>query len=281
MLVCITGCARHINAPEEVVPLPETRFRVDPGVRFTSEDAPALFADVYTPVSIGPFPTIVAIAGMDWRDGRARDLRFIGEFFAQKGFAVVAIEHRSVTDGGLPMVMQDLHTALRWVQGNARNYRFDTQRLGLLGFSSGGHLAALQGLLLSTSKPSPLMSAGAGLPPIRAVVAGGAPLDLTRMSDNADVIRMLGGMAASDASPMQQLHDAAPPFFLFHGGSDQRVPFAHAEAFFADLQGRGVPSELYRMHWRGHATTYMTVSGALQAAAIFLWRHVAEASNTP
>lgn len=274
------GCARHVNAPAEAMPMPETRFRVDTGVRFTPDGAePALFADVYTPVTLGPYPTIVIVPAGRWETGRARDMRFVAEYLAQRGFAAVAVEHRPASRGDLDAQLGDLLDALRWIDREARSRRLDMQRVGLVGFESGGHLATLLTLSQSAAQPLPGLARDAALPPIRAVVAGGAPLDLAAMADNPDVSGLMGAADAEAlrrASPLHRVHAQAPPFFLFHGTTDGYVPVAQAEAMVTRLERHGVPVQLYRMSLRGHTTTYLTVSGALQAGARFLWRHVAE-----
>ena len=98
--------------------------------------------------------------------------------------------------------------------------------------------------------------------------------------DDTPALRALlqgnGEAARRMASPVHRMHAAAPPFFLFHGTRDAEVPIAQAEAMAETLTEQGVRVEFYRMELRGHTTTYLTVTGALQAAAQFLWRTVAE-----
>ena len=276
----LSACAQHVNAPTQVTPMPETRFRVHDPERITPADrTPVLHAYLYTPVTLGPYPTIVAIPGGEWSDGDATDMRFVAEYLAQRGFAVVAIEHRPAAQGGLNQVLADLHAGMRWMVRNARTHRLDMQRVGLLGFESGGHLAALLALAQNAPSPLPGLPRDAMLPAVRAVVAGGAPMDLTTFDDTPGLRALLpdGGAAARRmASPVHRLHAEAPPFFLFHGTRDAEVPIAQAEAMTQALGDQGVKVELYRMELRGHTTTYLTVTGALQAAAQFLWRTVAE-----
>lgn len=276
----LAGCAQHVNAPTERTPLPETRFRVEQGVVFSegADGAQALHADVYTPITLGPYPTVLAIPGDGWDGGHPKDLRFVAEYLAQRGLAVIAIEHRGAGGGvGLSEQLQDVHAALRWMRRNASSRRLDTERLAVLGFGSGGHLAAMLGLAQSAQRALPGLPRDPSLPPVRAVVAGGAPLNLLPAGDRADVRRLLPDVSEQtlrQASPVFAAHAEAPPFFFFHGGRDGRWPIAGAEAMLNELEHFGIRAELYRMEGRGHATVYLTVGGALTAAAEFLWREL-------
>lgn len=276
----LAACAQHINAPAERTPLPETRFRVEQGVVFKegAHEAQRLYADIYTPITLGPYPTVLAVPGGGWEGGHPKDMRFVAEYLAQRGLAVMAIQHRPVGDGvGLAEQVADLHAALSWVRSNASAHRLDTERLAVLGFESGGHLGAMLALAQSARRPLPGVPRDASLPPVRAVVAGGAALNLLPAADRIELRRLLPDTSEQmlrQASPVFAAHAEAPPFFLFHGDRDGRWPIAGAEAMFTELQQLGVRAELYRMKGRGHTTTYLTVSSALTAAAEFLWREL-------
>lgn len=283
LLILLGGCAQHLNAPSQPTPMPETRFRAYEPQRFNSEQrAVALHTYLFTPVTLGPYPTIVVIPGGDWEHGDAADMRFVGEYLAQRGFAVVAIEHRPASIGRLEAVLDDIRAGLRWTVRNAREYRLDMQRVGMLGFESGGHLAALVALAQSAPQPPAGVARDPSLPPLRAVVAGGAPMDLPALDASSGLRALLPAATDSalrEASPLSIVHADAPPFFLFHGTRDAKVPIAQAEAMTKALTERGVKVEFYRMELRGHTTTYLTVTGALQSAAQFLWRTVAEPAS--
>ena len=91
------------------------------------DSVPVLYAYLYTPVTLGPYPSIVTIPGGGWTDGDATDMRFVAEYLAQRGFAVLAIEHRPAAQGGLEQVLADLHAGMRWMVRNARAHRLDMQ----------------------------------------------------------------------------------------------------------------------------------------------------------
>jgi predicted alpha/beta hydrolase len=63
----------------------------------------------------------------------------------KEGFAVVTINYRSSSDAKFPAQIQDVKAAIRFIRGNSAAFSLDTNFIGVTGWSSGGHLAALTG----------------------------------------------------------------------------------------------------------------------------------------
>ena len=86
-----------------------------------------LHADVYLPEGTGaPFPAIIWIHGGGWRSGNrelAPDLR---RFFAERGFAMVAIDYRLSRAALFPAQIEDVRTAIRWLRSVASAYGIDS-----------------------------------------------------------------------------------------------------------------------------------------------------------
>ena len=60
-------------------------------------------------------------------------------------YTVFAVVHRSQPEFTIPEIIEDTQRAVRFVRYNAKTYGIDPNRIGLLGGSSGGHLALMQG----------------------------------------------------------------------------------------------------------------------------------------
>jgi acetyl esterase/lipase len=88
-------------------------------------------------------PVVVDVHGGAWSAGD----RSMGEFYdralAERGFVVVAIDFRQAPDFQHPAGSADVTRAVRWVRESARHLGADGSRVGLVGSSSGGHLALL------------------------------------------------------------------------------------------------------------------------------------------
>lgn len=198
----------------------------------------------------------------------------IAEGLASAGFVVMNAAYRFAPEYRFPAQLHDLQQALRWLRAHAQRFDVDSERIAGFGYSAGAHLVALLGLAAADEAlDSPHGGAGTRL---RAVVAGGTPTDLRKFEGGQLVPQFLGGnqRQAPDAyrlaSPVVHVTSDAPPFFLYHGGSDMLVSVDHAEDFAAALESAGVHVELYRMHLRGHITAFLTDGTAVARATAFL-----------
>jgi acetyl esterase len=90
----------------------------------------------------GPFPAILDMHGGCWCKGGPGECSVRGEVFAEAGMASAALDFRQAADT-YPSSLEDINYALRWLKAHAEDLRLDPDRIGILGQSSGGHLAML------------------------------------------------------------------------------------------------------------------------------------------
>ncbi len=102
-----------------------------------------LLARIFKPRGDGPFPLIVEVHGGAWCRGTRLNNKVIHEKLARSGVIVVALDFRMPPDGGYPDTISDVNYAVRWSKANAEKFKGDPRRVGLLGTSSGGHMAML------------------------------------------------------------------------------------------------------------------------------------------
>lgn len=114
-----------------------------PATRVRYGDARPQWADLYVPDGPGPHPVAVVIHGGSWRGQWGADLMTgLAADLADHGVATLNLEFRLVhTDGGWPATFQDLAAAIGLVTELAADHELDPTRLGVVGHSSGGHLA--------------------------------------------------------------------------------------------------------------------------------------------
>src|SRR6516162_650689 len=125
---------------------------IDRDVRYGEAGGQALLLDIYQPKERprGTLPAIVMIHGGGWRawpDGKwtkSTDAD-TAKAFARKGYWVASVEYRLSDVARFPAAVLDCKRAIRWVRAHAAEQRIDPEKIGVWGFSAGGHLALLMG----------------------------------------------------------------------------------------------------------------------------------------
>ena len=254
--------------------LGETGVKVHFDVSYCEQKDPLQLADVYMPaagdIEHQPrFPAIIAIHGGAWISGDKRFDALHCRKMAQKGYVVMAINYRLAPKHKHPAQIDDCREALRWLHEHAHEYHIDPDRLGVWGYSAGGHLAAL----MATDRR-------AEDPPIRVCVAGGAPCDLGMIPEDSRALAgFLGGTrrALSDvyskASPIEHVSSDDPPILLYHGDADELVPIAYASKMHKKLQECGVACEYLVLPGKSHIMAFVDAKG-ISTSIDFFDRHL-------
>jgi acetyl esterase len=112
-------------------------------VEFRSTPKRTLMARIYQPQGPGPFPTLLDVHGGAWHDKDRFANVPMCQAAAKSGVLVVAIDMRNSPEAPYPGSVQDAHYGVRWLKMKAREWKGDPENLGLLGSSSGGHVAEL------------------------------------------------------------------------------------------------------------------------------------------
>jgi acetyl esterase/lipase len=116
------------------------------GVVFAKHDGIELLGDFYLPKGRAKAPVLVAVHGGGWQVGSRQAYRYWGLFLSRAGYAVFAIDYRLGKDGKYPAAVYDTKAAIQFVRAKAADFNLDPDRIGLIGDSSGAHLAALVAL---------------------------------------------------------------------------------------------------------------------------------------
>ena len=193
-------------------------------------------------------PAFVFFHGGGWAGGMPEWGYRHCQHFAELGLVGLSFEYRlHWRHGTTPLEsMDDAWAALRWLRQNAGELGVDTNRIAVAGFSAGGHLAGVTGMLRD---PSSAPEAGAdkasndmsSLP--AAMVLMSAAIDVT---GDGWFRQLLAGRGDEvKASPAQQARPGLPPAIVFHGLDDPLCPFSKTEAFCRDLRNAGNRCELH------------------------------------
>ena len=165
------------------------------------------------------------------------------------GVAAFVLKYR-LADYGFPAPMQDACRAVRLVRSQAKRWKIAPDRIGILGFSAGGHLASTIGTHFD-SLPEAADDSLDGVscrPDFMILIY--PVISLTDSLGHAGSRRSLLGEQPDSSLVLRFCNErhvspSTPPTFLVHGSDDHTVPVLGSVAFYAALKRAGVPAELH------------------------------------
>lgn len=213
----------------------------------------------------------------------------IGRWLNSFGVAGFILKYRHRNSGagyGHPAPLQDAQRAVRTVRSKASQWDVDPDRIGVLGFSAGGHLAssALTHFNDKVYEPRDDLDRVSGRPdfgvlvyPVISLVEPYTHKGSGRNLLGADPGRTLVVKMSNE----KQVTAETPPTFLIHTWEDQAVPAENSIYFYLALREAKVPAEMHVFRkgrhgfglgqnhgavsaWPGLCETWMDVSGFLK-----------------
>jgi len=250
--------------------------------QFATPEGNPLFLEVYQPTAPGLYPAVVMLYGGGWSRGDSSENEAFGRFLAARGYVVVALEYRLTPDYRFPAQLADVRAGLAYVRQRAAEYAIDAERIALVGWSAGAHLAMLAGFQ--------------GEPGIKSIVDFYGPVDLAAgyanppVPDPLDVQQVLraflGGppselpKAYAEASPITYVKsagpDTLPSTLLVYGGRDHIVEAKYGEALYNRLLKSGNTAVWVRIPWAEHAFDAVFNGVSNQMALHFVERFLAQ-----
>jgi acetyl esterase/lipase len=173
------------------------------------------------------------------------------------------VSYRLTPAARFPAQIEDCKAAVRWLRAHAKDYKVNSERIGAVGFSAGGHLVCL----LGAAGPQDGLEGKGGNPDqssrVQAVVSFFGPTDFIKKTwaaetENVYLVPFLGDTyekAAEQyrkASPLNYVRKGAPPFLFFHGDKDTLVGIHNSEIMSKKLQEVGASARLVRIEGEGH-----------------------------
>ena len=233
-----------------------------------------LLMDIAEPRSgQGPFPAVVCIHGGAWAAGAKKDIEGYARTLAANGFVAANVEYRLAPAHKWPAQIEDCKCAVRYLRAHAKELNIDPDRIFASGFSAGGHLSLMLGLM----DPADGLEGEGGNPGFSSAVQGVAnfygPTDMRvwnltpkdaspeaekMVASSKDILVNVWGTAdrsapiLAQASPITYVDAQDPPILSFHGTKDDIVDISQARLLHAALEKTGVPQELVVMEGDGH-----------------------------
>jgi acetyl esterase/lipase len=187
--------------------------------------------------------------------------RQVADWFTARGFRAFILSYRLPANGYmLPIPLLDARRAVQTVRARARDYFIAPNRIVVIGFSAGGHLAALSATQFVPGDPEAADSIERvssrpdylvlGYPWIGAISSDTSHLSycqLMKVMDQCEALR-------TAYSPDLFVTKDTPPTFWFHTFNDETVPLEQGLRFYQALMKAGVPSEAHIFASGPHGT---------------------------
>lgn len=176
--------------------------------------------------------------------------RQVADWLNARGVTALVLRYRLAPRYRHPAPMQDVQRAVRTARARAAEWGIDPKRVGVWGFSAGGHLASTVATHFDdghADAPDPVERQGCRpdfLILAYPVITLEPPYTHRGSRDN-----LLGKQAdpklVGELSNDRRVTARTPPTFLFHTGNDRVVPPENSVLFYLALRKAGVPAELH------------------------------------
>jgi acetyl esterase/lipase len=255
----------------------ERPYRLTSEVVYGRRTGLALTYDVYTPKARANGAAIIFVLSGGWYSDRAVLGPFAAPFinsFVARGYTVFVVVHGSQPIFTIPDAVADVDRAVRFIRLHAKEYRIDSDRIGIAGASAGGHLSLMQAMAGDTGNPtavdlldrvsSRVQAVACFYPPTDFLNYGEAgkyafdadgllsafrtAIDVRALDQSTHRLERLDDEKqreiARQVSPITHVSADDPPTLIVHGDADKLVPISQAEAMVAKFRAVGVPAEL-------------------------------------
>jgi acetyl esterase/lipase len=223
--------------PAPAKALPGTR--VERNLEYVANGHERHRLDLYLPEKgAGSFPVVIWLHGGGWIRGDKANCHAAP--LVAKGYVAVSMNYRFLQHAEFPAQIEDCKAAVRWLRANAKKYNLDPERIGVMGASAGGHLAAL----LGTTGNVKALEGGLGnleqSSRVQAVIDFFGPLRITKEKGNKSNV-------------LSYVTKDACPFLIVHGDADKSVPIKQSEQLGEALMKAGVDVTLIPVKGAGHS----------------------------
>lgn len=215
--------------------------------------------DIYVPgTGAGPFPAVLLIHGGGWTKGDKSWFDRDAARLARVGIVGVSVNYRLAPAAVYPAQLDDVQAALAWIRAHAFTYKVDPRRIGALGASAGGHLAALLATYGVGSRTSgtrlSVVAAWSGIYDFMTMPGTG-------LVDGSKISTFLGCDVTTcpdkwaDASPASHVDPTDPPIYMANGTAES-IPSQQPEDMAAEVGAELIPYQLQWVPGSQHGTGY-------------------------
>ena len=235
---------------------------IDADVVYGHKDGLAMTFDQYKPAMSSHRGAILFMVSGGWFSKWAPPEQQLGLFkpFLDAEFTVFAIRHGSSPKYTIPEAVSDVRTAVRYIRHHADHLNVDSNKLGVMGMSAGGHLALMLGTTGKEGKPN-ASRVEEQASRVAAVVALVPPTDLRvavwDSPESLPAYRQFPALdldlsLAAENSPLLHVTPDDAPALVIMGEKDTLVPPKHGEWIQSAFLEKQTPSKLMVLPGAGH-----------------------------
>jgi len=212
----------------------------------TLEDKPRITP--YLVSGDGPNACIVVCPGGGYGGRAAHEGEPVARWLNTLGISAVVLDYR-VKPYLHPIPLGDAQRAIRFVRAKAAEWRIDPKRVGILGFSAGGHLAASASTIFDASNPDAPDPIDRQSCRPDATVLCYPVITFGEFRHNGSMVNLLGKdpdpKLRESLSLETRVTSQTPPTFLWHTSDDSGVPVENSLLYAMALRRNKVPFALH------------------------------------
>ena len=169
----------------------------------------------------------------------------IAKWFNELGVSAFVLYYR-MPNGHYEIPLKDAQTALSIIHKRAREWKINKKKIGIMGFSAGGHLASTVGTHFKTKaeRPAFMLLAYPVVTMNKDLTHKGSRDNLLGKNPSDELVKLY--------SNELQVNKQTPPTFIIHARDDGAVPIANSENLLEALQKNKVPAKLVIYDEGGH-----------------------------
>ena len=253
-LIAVCGTVALAQNPPPILQEPQTiplwQGKAPGALGETAEDTPTL--TIYMPPNTtGPMTAVIVAPGGGYRTlSMNKEGRLPASYLNSLGIAAFVLKYRLGPKYRHPIELGDMQRAIRTVRSRAAEWRIASDRIGVMGFSAGGHLASHASTQFDrgTATATDAVDRASSRPDFAILGYPVITLSETWMHQGSRTM-LLGEKADADLarrlSTDTQVTPQTPPTFLFHTNADTAVPVENSVHYFLALRKAGVPAEMH------------------------------------
>lgn len=173
----------------------------------------------------------------------------VAEWLETLGIKALVLKYRLGPKYHHPVEVGDANRAVRYLRANASSLGIDPKRVGIVGFSAGGHLVSTAATMFDAGHPESTdpVERASSRPDVAMLIY--PVITMGPLGHAGSRINLLGADATQDLvnalSSERNVSLQTPPCFLVHGANDTVVPVENALMFATALSGHKIPFELH------------------------------------